>query len=107
MNKPLPPFRVMVDGRPIGDYHIRKGPASIGYSLEYEIYQAWSHSNLTLSEFDALPGSPIWLEVGQPLSKCHVLMAYRMNRWIEAAGNEAQRRESERKAALNRAKRTR
>lgn len=77
---------------------------SIGYSLEYEKMQAWLQSGLTLQEFDALPGSPLWMLPGQTLSKSHILMAYRMNKWIEAAGSEAQLREMDRKQALARAK---
>lgn len=104
MNKPPRPFQVKVDGRPIDQYHIRRGPAAIGYSLEYELMQAWVASPLSLDEFNALPGSPIWMLPGQTLSKCHILMAYRMNKWIEAAGSEAQMREYDRKQALSRAK---
>lgn len=93
-----------MNGSPIQEYHIQPGPAKIAYSLEFEKYQALRQSGLTPDEFDALPGAPIWLQPGQTLSKCHVLMAYRMQKWIEAAGSEAQRRDFERKQALAKAK---
>lgn len=95
---------MLVNGSPIQEYHIQPGPARIAYSLEFEKYQAMQHSGMKPEEFDALPGAPVWLAPGQLLSKCHVLMVYRMQRWIEAAGNEAQRRDFERKQARSRAK---
>lgn len=86
----------MVDGRPIAEYYIRPGPARIGYTLAFETFEALVAAGLKPDEFDALPGSPAWLRPGQFLSKCHVLMAYRMRRHIEAAGSEAQHRHLER-----------
>lgn len=91
------PFRVTADGRPIQDYYIKPGPVHITHSLEYEKVMARAMVGLSIAEFEALPGNPEWCLPGQNLSKCHVLMAYRMNKWIEAAGNEGQRRDMERK----------
>ena len=93
-----------VNGSPIQQYHIQPGPARIAYSLDYEKVQAMRAAGLTTDVFDALPGSPVWMLPGQTLSKCHVMMAYRMAKWIEAAGSEAQRRDMERKSALSKAK---
>ena len=100
----LNPFGVTVNGSPIGDYHIKPGPARIAYSREFEEHQACAARGMPYDVFKALPGSPDWLLPGQHLTQCHIVMTYRMHRHIESAGNEAQRRDFERKQVLSQSK---
>lgn len=93
-----------MNGSPIDEYRIKPGPARIGYTREYEEMQACASQGMLYESFKSLPGSPDWLLSGQYLTQCHIVMAYRMSRFIEAAGSEAQRREFERKQALNASK---
>lgn len=94
-----------MNGSPIDEFYIKPGPARIGYSREYEEHQACAARGIAYDDFKALPGSPDWLLSGQHLTQCHIVMVYRMNRHIEAAGSEAQRRDFERKQAQSKNRR--
>lgn len=73
---------------------------TIGYSMAYEEEQARIYAGMSTTEYDGLPGTPMWLdsENGQSRSKCHIIILYRMSHAIPAASNDAQGREMERKA---------
>jgi len=60
--------------------------------------EAQAAMGLTLGEYDALPGTPDWVDLDNPtLSKCEVIAWYRLSRRIpalmaEAANKKAKRR---------------
>lgn len=91
-------FQVQANGYPIDDYTYLKAPASVTYTLEFEMQTARVEMGLTLDEFDALPGNPCWVKWENPtLSKADVLMIYRRNRAIPAVMSDAQNREAKKK----------
>lgn len=86
-------------GKPIGDYSFRPAALTITYTLAYEEEQARIFAGMPPSEYDALPGTPMWInpDTGSR-SKCHILVLYRMSNSIPAAANDANAREMERNA---------
>lgn len=96
--RPLTDFSVQVNGYPIDDYTYLKAPASVTYTLEYEMQAARVEMGLTLAEFDALPGNPCWVDVDNPtLSKSDILIIYRRNKAIPSVMSDAQARDAQRK----------
>lgn len=88
-----------VNGEPIDDYHYRPAAATIYYTLEYEMEQARIYAGLSMSEWDALPGTPEWIDSERhSRSKSHILVLYRMSNAIPAAANDAATRQMERDA---------
>lgn len=88
-----------MNGAPADEYHFRPAAASISYSIEYEFEMARIHAGLSIAEWDALPGTRMWLN-GGGRSKSDLLILYRMSNFIPAAASDAQARESERKAKM-------
>lgn len=92
-----------VNGEPIDDYTFRPAAASIAYTLEYEMEQARIYAGLPIAEWDALPGTPDWIDPERPSrTKSHMLILYRMNNAIPAAAQDAQIRKQERDANMHR-----
>lgn len=92
-----------VNGAPIDQYTYLPGPVTVQYKLAFEEQEARVSEGLTISEYEALPGTPRWvLPDGPEWTKCHVLMRYRMSRAIPAVGQDAQAREMKRRADMNR-----
>lgn len=83
-------------GRPIQDYSFRPAAATITYTLAYEEEQARIAAGMSITDYDALPGSPMWInpETGGR-SKCHIILLYRMAQYIPAVANDAQARKAE------------
>jgi hypothetical protein len=71
--------------------------ASVTYAESYELEQARVYAGISIAEFDALPGTPEWMQSGER-SKAHILVLYRMSNAIPAAVSDAQSREMERKS---------
>lgn len=87
----------MADGSPIDDYHFRPSVTTITYTMAYELEQARLYAGMTIAEFDALPGSPMWCtESTGWRSKCHILLLYRMSKVIPAVAEDASAKEMER-----------
>lgn len=78
-------------------YPLERPPIQVTYSLAYEEYQAWVSMGLTLDEYNALPGTPDWVTVEQPLSKCDVIAWYRLSGRINAVMSEAAAKKSKRR----------
>lgn len=91
------------NGSPIEDYHFRPSAATITYTLAYEEEQARIYSGMSTSEYDSLPGTPMWINpaIGGR-SKCHILVLFRMSNTIPAVANDAASREMERDAKRRR-----
>lgn len=73
----------------------RKPPTvKIRTSLQYEQQQARIAAGLSLAEYAALPGSRRWIDPDSPvaLSKCCVIMLYRINNQIGAVQEDARAR---------------
>jgi len=89
---------VRVNGAPADEYTFRPSAATITYSMEYECEMARIHAGVSITEWDALPGTRQWLSDAGGRCKCDLLILYRMANFIPAAANDAQARETERKA---------
>lgn len=102
MKSPIP-FGVTANGSPIDDYHFRPAAATITYTLAFEEEQARVYAGLGITEYDALPGTPMWIDpdVGGR-SKCHILILYRMQQYIPAVAQDAQNAKMERDAKRRR-----
>lgn len=93
------PFGVKVNGAPIGEYQYRPSVVQVQYSPVYEYERARVFAGMSIAEWDALPGTPLWANGGR--SKCDLIMLYRMSNDIPSAINDAQSREMERKANMH------
>jgi hypothetical protein len=92
-----------VDGTPIDEYNLRTPAASISYTLDYELEQARLYAGITASEFDVMPGTPMWCtEQTGWRSKCHILLLYRMSLNIPAVANDAASKQMERESRMKR-----
>lgn len=84
------------NGSPIDDYALKPTAATITYTMAFEQEQARIWAGMSYEAYDALPGTPMWLD---PLkggrSKCHIIMVYRMQQYIPAVAQDAQVRQQE------------
>lgn len=73
----------------------------ITYTMAYEEEQSRLYGGLSIAEWDALPGTQLWIqpEIGGRC-KCDMIMLYRMNNWIPAAAQDAAARQAEREAKM-------
>jgi len=92
--KQLPSFNVQSDGFDIFLYPLSKGPVRITTSLTFELESARRTCQLSLEEFDNLPGDPCWAE--GKMSKSDLLAYERLIGRISAVENEARMNELER-----------
>lgn len=65
-------------------YPLKKAPASITYSIDFEEHEARIHAGLSLKEYNDLPGDPGWCTDEQPVSKAEILVAFRVHNQIAA-----------------------
>lgn len=65
--------------------------------MEYECEAARIFANISISEWESLPGTRMWVTNGGR-SKCDIVILYRMSNFIPNAAQDAQIREMERKA---------
>lgn len=67
--------------------------------------QAWTKAGLSVEEYNRMPGTGLWLFGNQTMSKSHLLIWFRLQGRIEAAGTSADIRKtrlrSKRKSAGN------
>jgi hypothetical protein len=68
--------------------------------MEYEYESARVYAGISISEWEMLPGTRLWLPESGGRCKCDIIILYRMSNFIPAAGNDAQAREMERKSKL-------
>lgn len=87
-------FQVKADFADIEFYSLEKGSVQIGYNIAFELQEARVAAGISISEFDAMPGIPMWMKPTDSMSKCHLLVWFRKHRLVEAAQNSAQIRES-------------
>jgi hypothetical protein len=90
---------VKVNGAPWNDYNFKPAAAKITYTLEYECEAARIYAGIPIAEWDAMPGTRLWLANGGR-SKCDIVVLFRMSNFIPSAANDAQAREIERKSKL-------
>lgn len=77
---------------------MKPAPATITYTLEFEEAQARAAAGLSYDEYQALPGTPLWIDENNPVwSKSHYLIWYRKSQQIPAVASDAQVRAAERK----------
>lgn len=88
----------MADGSPITDYNFRPSVTTITYTLAYEEQQARIYAGMSINEYEALPGTPMWIKpnIGG-YSKSHIVVLYRLSNTIPAVAQDASAREMERK----------
>lgn len=96
------PFGVKVNGAPANQYNFLPSAATISYTIEYECEMARIFAGLSITEWDAMPGTRQWIPDTGGRCKCDILILYRMSNFIPAASNDAQSREAERKAKQRR-----
>lgn len=83
----------------MGDYRTRPHKGEFIVSLGFEQHQARVAAGLTVTEYDHLPGTPMWARRrGMSTSKCHILMWHRQQQQLELVGQDIQARELERQA---------
>lgn len=83
----------------MSEYRTRPSKGEFKVSLEFEQHKARVEAGLTVSEYDNLPGTPQWARrEGVSTSKCHVLMWYRQDRYLQLVSEDMQAREMERQA---------
>lgn len=92
------PFAVRINGSPANSYQFRPAAANITYSVQYDYEQARIYAGMSITEWDALPGTRQWIPDSGGRCKCDLIILYRMSQFIPAAANDAQGREMERKA---------
>jgi hypothetical protein len=89
---------VKINGSPIDEYRFQPGPATVTYTLEFEKAEARIAAGLSLESWEALPGTPEWIDPEHPQwSKCHILMWWRMHQRIPSVHQDIQNRELKRK----------
>jgi hypothetical protein len=90
---------VKSNGQPITEYSFRPAAASITYTLAFEEEQARIAAGMSITEYDQLPGTPMWTDPVQGgRSKCHIVMLYRMAQYIPAVAQDASARKMEQDA---------
>lgn len=94
------PFGVKVNGSPADDYNFRPSAAKITYTLEYECEVARVYANISIADWEIMPGTRQWIPPTGGRCKSDMLMLYRMSNFIPAASNDAQAREMERKSRM-------
>lgn len=91
---------MMAGSRPASKYPLKRAAISIQFSISYEQHAARQAAGLSLAEYHALPGTPLWKNDGDAWSKAEVIAWYRMSQLIPAIQQDAQMRESERRNRL-------
>lgn len=64
--------------------------------------QAAAASGMSFQDFLDLPGDPAWTTAQQLVSKCDVLLWYRMSQKIPAVAQDVQAREAKRLSQMHR-----
>lgn len=91
------------NGAPIGEYRFRPAVASISFTLAFEEEEARKESGLTMAEYDALPGTPMWIDPDRHrLSKSDIIVLYRNANLIPMVGQDAAASKMERDAKMRR-----
>lgn len=72
---------------------LERPPVDVRHGLAFEEHNARKTMGLTLTEYEALPGTPDWIiEDGPQLSKCHVIAWSRLSNRIELVFTEASKK---------------
>lgn len=83
---------------PLQQFPMQRAPINITYSLQFEEIEARTAMGLSMVEYEALPGSPVWIPVDNPsLSKADVIAWYRLSRLIPAVAQEAAAKKAKRR----------
>ena len=77
-----------INNSDIMKYPLAKSPAVINYSLEFEEHAARVHAGLSLKEYEELPGTMDWRDEEHPISKCEILVLYRLHHQIAAVQHQ-------------------
>jgi hypothetical protein len=90
---------VKINGRKASEYAFKPSAALITYSMAYEEEQARLFAGISIPEWDAMPGSQVWIDpdIGGRC-KAEIIMLYRMNNWIPAASQDVTARQIERES---------
>lgn len=74
----------MINQTDIMKFPLAKSPATITASLDFEENAARAAAGLSLKEYEELPGTMDWCDEEHPMSKCEILVLYRLNNQIAA-----------------------
>lgn len=89
---PPSPFGVTVNGTPIDEYIFLPSQVSMHYSLAFEEMEARAAYGIPESEYNQLPGIPLWI-TDDGISKSHIIMWYRKHQRLQAVPYDVQARE--------------
>ncbi len=77
---------------------MERSALNVTYSLAFEEVQARVEMGLTPEQYEALPGTPAWVDPDNPtLSKCDVLAWYRLSKLIPAVMQAAEAKKAKRR----------
>jgi hypothetical protein len=65
-------------------YPLPRAPALIEMSLDFEEHEARIFAGLNIKEYDELPGTMQWCDEVHPVSKCEVLVLFRLHNQMAA-----------------------
>lgn len=84
---------------PANEYNFREPDAHITYSAAFEEESARLYAGISISEWDALPGTRAWIDPNKGgRSKCDLVVLYRMSNWITAAMDDVAAKKMEHRA---------
>jgi hypothetical protein len=87
----------MAGGYDIRQYHLDAPAVRVSYSLAFEEMEARVAAGLSAEQYDALPGSPLWVDPANPTqSKCEIVAWYRLSRLIPVIQSEAEMKKRKR-----------
>lgn len=81
-------FRATINQNDIMRYPLKKAPATITYSIDFEEHEARIHAGLSLKEYNDLPGDPAWCTEQFPVSKAEILVSFRLHYQILAVQDD-------------------
>lgn len=57
--------------------------------MDFEEHEARIFAGLGVTEYETLPGDPVWCDDTYPMSKAEVIALYRLHNLIDAVRNDA------------------
>lgn len=61
----------------------------VKWSLPYEMEMARIGGNISISDWNAMPGTPLWLHGAWSVSKCHILIEHQLSSKLDRVVTEA------------------
>lgn len=94
-------FRVTVNNQPIEQHGTRKPLAIIQWDVLYELQMARKHFNISVQDYENMPGTAIWC-TGNQMTKSELLALFRLENRTEAVTQDIHARHLERKSKSRR-----